>query len=143
MTDVMSREKVGAGPEVKNEQPKPKPRKPRRVEVKVVRVDYGTALIEWRPKGDRVKRAYLPGALVDDKSAVTIDDLAEAEPYGVDWEALIVMPAVTVEQIATRLRQHNIWTVDDVRHDPIGARQALAEVYQAGMLQLLKCEEEI
>lgn len=69
------------------------------------------------------------------------NDPAMGIPYGEPWE--LMTQGITSEQIAKVLREHNIWTVDDLRLDIKQARAAMVGLVGTILSTLLKQTREV
>ena len=98
----------------KEEKEQPR-RKPKTVAVRVVARKDESALVEWEAEGD-LCRAYVPASKVE-ADRCDEDTLAAGIPYGVPWEDLIDLSALTPESIGVRLRRREIWTAADVERN--------------------------
>ena len=102
--------------------------------VKVIKEEHGTALVEWQDNGSH--RAFVPVAAVFD-GTVADEELAHAIPYGVQWEEVLTI-GVTVEHIAQGLRNAGIWTEADLRGKQPIAVSVLQGAYKLSLGVLLQ-----
>lgn len=111
-------------------------RKPRLVEVKIIKIKGGTALLEWREAGEP-KRGYVPEAVIE-AGKVNEEELEAAAPYGLAWEAYI--PRADASTVLARtLRDANIWTAEDLlRGDPRAPFRQYAESLYGQFIRKVK-----
>jgi hypothetical protein len=92
----------------------------KRVTAKVVSRQNGLLLVEWLGvDGVTPKRAWVtPDMVVSEEGRLaTVDHPDGGIPYGVDWAELI-SGTISVSEIATKLKQSGLWTVEDLQRDP-------------------------
>lgn len=99
--------------------------------VKVIRQKGQVVLVQWEGQ-----RAYVPAEVVIDDQCPS-EELAIGIPYGVPWAEVVGDIVLTGEQIEDTLRKHNIWTLEDVRKEPMKAAAALLAVHKMGVSTLI------
>lgn len=106
-------------------------KKPKRVDVKVLGVKGGSALVEHVKDG--VRRAYVPASSVKDGTVSEVT-LKRGVAYGVPWEG--VKLKATSEEVAAKLRNAGIWTREDLLRNQQAAVGALQAAYQVDLAAL-------
>ena len=98
------------------------------VEAKVIARQNGMMLIEWQ-SGNEPSRAWVtPDMIVAESGrSATVRHPEGGIPYGVDWAAL-VSTQVDANEIARRLRQAGVWTVEDLQARTNAARGVILAV---------------
>ncbi len=104
------------------------------VDVKIIRYQGRAALVECVDNGVP-RRFVVPREVVEGGSA-SPDLVSLGIEYGEPWEELWT-PQVTPEAVATALRRHGIWTVEDLRREPGKAVAALQSAYGLDLSTLL------
>jgi hypothetical protein len=105
-----------------------------KMEIKVIREQGQAVLVECVDNG--VPRRYIVPREAVDGGSVSPEELALGIEYGEPWEELWT-PQVTPEAVATALRRHGIWTVEDLRQEPGKAVAALQSAYGLDLSTLL------
>ena len=106
---------------------------PAKIEVKVIKVDGKTSLVQYMDDGN-CRRVYIPSAKVSDDK-VDERSLAKGVPYGLPWEK-VTLPKITGEDFAEEQHRHGIWTAEDCRSDIKGKRAAIIQLYSPLFLAL-------
>jgi hypothetical protein len=101
--------------------------------------EQGQAVLVERVDNGVPRRYIVPRECVYGVS-VAPDVLSAGIEYGEPWEELWT-PQVTPEAVATALRRHGIWTVEDLRREPGKAVAALQSVYGLDLFTLLAIAE--
>lgn len=98
------------------------------VEAKVIARQNGLTLVEWQ-SGNEPNRAWVtPDMIVSESGrSATIRHPEGGIPYGVDWAAL-VNTQVDADEIARRLKQAGLWTVEDLQRKTNAARGVINAV---------------
>ena len=98
------------------------------VEAKVIARQNGLMLIEWQ-SGNEPSRAWVtPDMIVSESGrSATVRHPEGGIPYGVDWAAL-VNTQVDADEIARRMRQAGLWTVEDLQQRSNAARGVILAV---------------
>lgn len=109
--------------------------------VKVISTKYQGSLIEWSEDG-ALRRGIVPEEVIID-DAVRDDLLSIAIPYGLDWEHILAdtMANVTPQIISNNLHNSGIWTIDDLRSNPMVALGAIQSAYGLDISILLRSAE--
>ena len=81
------------------------------VPVRIVETRGKATLVQW--DDGRLHRAYVPTDALDGQ-ACPDTVLQDAPAYGVPWELLLDLSAITPEAVANALRKKGIWTTKDV-----------------------------
>ncbi|HUW94629.1 MAG TPA: hypothetical protein VMW58_02485 [Anaerolineae bacterium] len=101
-------------------------------------------LAEWQ-EGGSYHRAWVTPDMFKSydkigKSAVVTNPSAGI-PYGLDWSRMVTLSA-TPRDVDRELKNAGIWTAEDLRENPNGARAALQSVYGFDMAALLMAVKE-
>lgn len=113
------------------------------VEVKVVRRDGKTMLVEWQEDGLLKRASVSPDMVVEDNGATAqVENPAAGIPYGADWWRIVELEPVTPEVLDRELKRRGIWTVADLRANPNIAQSALIAVYGVNLTRLLQAAEK-
>jgi len=109
--------------------------------VKVINAKNQVALIEWREDGT-VHRGIVPEEVIINET-VRDDLISIVIPYGMDWEHLIAdtLLNVTPQIISDNLHKVGIWTIDDLRGNPMVALGAIQTSYGLDFSILLRSAE--
>ena len=86
-----------------------------------------TVLVEYEYGGNQY-RVYVPKKLVSADNKVELSVLKKGMRHGLPWEE-VEIPSVSGDQLAAELHRHNIWTAEDFRSNPQGARAAINHLY--------------
>lgn len=124
------------------EPPKEKPAKIEQVPVRTISRTPSVALVQWADKSGP-RRAYVPREAIAD-GEVSRDMLELGTQVGLPWEDYLKsagMAAKEAKGLAARLREHGIFTLDDMRRHLPQARQAFEEMAMARVIDLLKAAE--
>jgi hypothetical protein len=112
-----------------------------RVRVRVVRRSGSAALVEWLDN-ESLRRATVPLSQIefDDPKMGTVDEeiLEMGIPYGLPWEEIIGEIKITPSIIANTLRQHGIWTLEDIEGNSSKIVGALQAAYGLDMATLIR-----
>lgn len=92
--------------------------------VNTISVDGDSALVEWTDY-EGAHRCYLPKKIV--KEEMSQRELLAGIPYGIEWERFPL--GVTPNRIAKILREHGIWTADDLKNNLPKVRAAMQVAY--------------
>jgi hypothetical protein len=90
--------------------------------------------VEWQD-GTGPHRAIVPADQIRDGDA-SADTLALGIPYGAPWEFLYE-PSVSALQVARLMREHGIWTEEDLQRNVPGARAALQQAFGIDLGRLI------
>lgn len=93
------------------------------MKVKVISKKKDTSLVEW--DDGVLNRGYIPSDKIED-GEVSSDTLSAAIPYGVQLD----LPSVTPEQVEEALHRAGLWTVEDMRQNPMEVKAVLEAVYK-------------
>jgi hypothetical protein len=105
------------------------------LDIRVIWTDHkATALVEWSDENGP-RRAYLPADKVQDTTC-PVSELEAGIVYGVPWED-VIKPVLTPQVIAKVLREHEIWTYEDLLRNTTRAISALQEAMSADLSALL------
>lgn len=96
-------------------------------QVRVIRTQNQSALVEWVDGEGRAQRVYIPTSEVVDGS-VSAEALAMGIPHGVPWAQLVEI-SVSPELVEQHLHRAGIWTAEDLRNNPNAAVGALQAAY--------------
>ena len=98
------------------------------VEAKVIARQNGLMLIEWQ-SGNEPNRAWVtPDMIVSESGrSATVRHPEGGIPYGADWASLVTTQ-VDADEIARRLRQAGLWTVEDLQARTNAARGVILAV---------------
>jgi hypothetical protein len=109
--------------------------------VRVINAKSQCALIEWSEDGTLYRGTVPEEVIIDD--AVRDDLLSIAIRYGLDWEHILAdaMENVTPKIISNNLHKAGIWTVNDLRDNPMAALAALQATYGLDVSILLRSAE--
>jgi len=109
--------------------------------VKVIGTKSQSALIEWSRDGE-LHRGTVPEEVIID-GTVRDDLISIAIPYGLDWGYILqnVMNTVTPQIISNNLHNAGIWTIDDLRRNPMVAVGAIQSAYGLDFSILLRSAE--
>lgn len=124
------------------EKPK-KPRKPRRISVRVVG-KYGKGVIIERAVSGGLVRAIAPPETLEHQEERTLilkSDLDACIPYGVDWEKHLEI-TVTPEAVAKMLRKRGVWTVEDFEKLFVQARQGALGMISQDLIRMLQSAQK-
>ena len=100
--------------------------------VEVIRKKGQVVLVQWEGQ-----RAYVPAEVVVDDQCPS-EELQMGIPYGVPWAEVVGDLILTGEEIEYTLRGHGIWTLEDVRKEPMKAAAALLAVHKMGVSDLIR-----
>lgn len=96
------------------------------IDVQIVKQKGLSTLVKYLD-GNLLKMVVLPTECIINNQA-SPDDLSMATPYGLPWEE-IAQQKVTPQMIANKLREYNIWTLQDLEQNPNVVVGALQSVY--------------
>jgi len=118
------------------------PVEPERLQVRVIKVQGKSSLVQWI-EGDDVRRAIVPTGEI--KEGMIDRFVLEAGiPYGLPWEEIIHLTASS-ENVARELRRAGLWTGDDVMKNTsaaMGALQTALKTDFAAILRAAKAYQE-
>lgn len=83
----------------------------RLIEVRMIDVIGGTALVEWI-RDNVIRRGYVPSEKITGNYLIEETELEKAQPYGDDLK--IEFSQVRPEEMENELHKYGIWTVEDV-----------------------------
>lgn len=111
-------------------------------EVKVLNDQGKTALVEWIEDG-AAKRGFIPSKELSKSPQLLIENkiLKAATPYGIPWAKVVKLQA-TPEGIELALHRAGIWTVEDLRTNPMPALGAIQAAYWLDMHILLMAAQK-
>ena len=115
-------------------------RRPRLVEVKMIRLVGKTALVEWNTKAG-LQRVTIPFEKLLPDSRADVEVLEAGIPYGLPWEEIVTLEA-TPEAFATALRANGIWTKKDLEGNVRAVMGVLQSVYGLDLAHLLRAAGE-
>ena len=115
-------------------------RRPRLVEVKMIRLIGKTALVEGNTKAG-LQRATIPIDSLLPDSRADADTLEAGIPYGLPWEEIVILEA-TPEAFAAALRANGIWTKKDLEGNVRAVMGVLQSVYGLDLAHLLRAAGE-
>ena len=115
-------------------------RRPRLVEIKMIRLAGKTALVEWNTKAG-LQRATIPAASLLPDSRADADTLEAGIPYDLPWEEIVSLEA-TPEAFAAALRANGIWTKKDLEGNVRAVMGVLQSVYGLDLAHLLRAAGE-
>jgi hypothetical protein len=116
-------------------------RTPKEVEVRVVRQERDLMLVDWND-GTRSKRAWVTPDMVVTKTdnVATVRDPNAGQPYGVDWSRLVELET-TPTTVENELKSRGIWTLEDLRRNPVEVVSAIQAAYGFTRAKLLQAAE--
>lgn len=106
------------------------------MKVQIVRRKGNTTLVKYLDSGDVLRMVIVPSNSIIDET-VDNDVLEMAIVYGLPWEEIATIKAIP-QMIADKLRQYNIWTLEDAQANPQTVTAALMSVYGIDAAALLK-----
>ena len=104
------------------------------MQITVIRQKGQAVLVEWENEGSR--RAYVVASAVEDDQCSS-QELEIGIPYGLPWREIVGDLVLTGEQIEDALKKHGIWTLEDLRKEPMRAAAALLAVHKMGVNALI------
>lgn len=106
--------------------------------LRIIQQTGGSTLVE-STDGGRLQRVIIPSEMVTD-GAVSPAALEYGVAYGLPWEELWTS-RVTPAAIAQELRKRGIWTLDDLRKQPMAAVAAMQSAYGLDVATLTAAAE--
>lgn len=108
---------------------------------RVVQQEKDLLLVEWHT-GHRLRRAWVTADMVEAKTdnAATVRDPGEGIPYGVDWSRLVELHT-TPADVEEELHARGIWTIADLRSNPVEVVAAIQAAYGFSRAHLLQAAE--
>lgn len=125
--------------EVTEEKPKPKRRK--LIDVRVIQRKGKSALIEWSVKDDR-RRAFVPADAVEDGNKCDKDVIDAGVPYGAPWEELVDVSGLTPEAVGREMRRRNLWTAADVEGNMAAVSKVIAALVSPVVIKLRRAAKQ-
>lgn len=99
-----------------------------RTEVREVFHKGAQAVVEWRDSEGNIRRSIFPeDVLIVENGKVFVDAVEEGQPYGYNWEDYI-HSRMGPEEIAAKLRNKGIWTLEDLQQKSQVITSVFAEV---------------
>lgn len=89
-----------------------------RQDVRVIRREGVTALVEWTDSESNLRRCFIPANEIDDVNTVKSSVLDKGIDYGIDWLALVTEFKFTPAKLGNELRRAGIWTAADAMSNP-------------------------
>lgn len=89
------------------------------LQVRIVRIDKNVAAVTYRDKGGMLQgriidSEYVAGLRAGQKTFISEKVLESGTEYGFDWSVVIDEVVLTPERFQQSLREHGIWTIEDL-----------------------------